>query len=70
MQNHWPLLKMSITPQHRYDLCIDIQWEERHCQDEQGNSTNQHNQSIEMRIIAATRESPEEMTRCNDSEYL
>jgi hypothetical protein len=34
MQNHWPLHKMSITP-NIVMICIDMQGEEHHCQEEQ-----------------------------------
>jgi hypothetical protein len=34
MQNHWPFHEMSITPNI---AMTDIQGEEHHCQEEQGN---------------------------------
>jgi hypothetical protein len=49
---------MSITP-NIIMICIDIQGEEHHCREEQGNvgfggipALNRNNQPIEMRVLA------------------
>jgi hypothetical protein len=47
MQNHWPLHKMSITP-NIVMICIDIQGEEHHCLEEQGILGNIGEQKLEI----------------------